>query len=77
VPGRLATVSIFRNGERYDTNVTAGSVFEAARNAIRFFRSSTWFGPRQEPGDILEGVTGDDRRWRVRVSRVDRLKGLP
>jgi hypothetical protein len=54
MPGRLATVTIFRAADRYDTNVTATSAFEAARNALRFFRSSTWQGPRPGPEHVLE-----------------------
>lgn len=40
--GRLPTVSIFRDADRYDTTVTATSVIDAVRNAPRFFRSGPW-----------------------------------
>jgi hypothetical protein len=39
---RLATVSMFRGDDCYDTDITANTVSEAARNALRFLRSSKW-----------------------------------
>ena len=39
-PAAFATVGVFRGADRHDTNVTANAVFEAARSALKWFRSA-------------------------------------
>jgi hypothetical protein len=71
VASRSCVVSFTANGSEW-SNVTAGtSVFDAVRNAERFFQSSFWRGPLPTLDTIYKvALVGDDRVWRVRARSV-------
>ena len=69
--GRVAIVGFQRlNHEWYC--VTAGrSLFEAVRNAIRFFADPYWRGLKPTANEVFSvSLVGDDRKWMVRADRV-------
>lgn len=77
-PPRTCCITLTREGGRFAYTTSAASVFEAARNALRFWRDPFWQGPRPRQNDMLEvSATGDPRKWRVRVSRIDQTSSLP
>ena len=47
------------------------TLFEAVRNAMRFFADPYWRGPKPGPDVILTvALVGDDRKWKVRAKRA-------
>jgi hypothetical protein len=52
-------------------NGRAETLFEAVRRAGDFFKDDFWRGPKLALDTIFEvGLVGDQRRWRVRASRI-------
>jgi hypothetical protein len=71
VAGRVSIVS-FEHGKHESYYATDGrSLFEAVRNAMRFFRDPYWRGPKPGRHAILTvALVGDEREWQVRGDRV-------
>lgn len=48
------------------------SLFAVAADALRYFASPHWKGPKPTNQTVLEiTLVGDDRKWHVRSSRVE------
>jgi hypothetical protein len=55
----------------YAHTTVASSVFEAARNALKFWSEGFWRGPRPTRDTVLQvSVTGIEKRYNVRAGRV-------
>jgi hypothetical protein len=69
--GRVSIVSFDHRGQEWYC-VTAGrSLFEAVRNAMRFFADDFWRGPKPGVDEVFTvALVGDERTWKVRADRV-------
>jgi hypothetical protein len=75
VAGRVAIVSFDHRGNEWYC-VTAGrTLFEAVRNAARFFAAPYWRGPKPKADAIFKvTLVGDERRWLVRGGSTRNLR---
>jgi hypothetical protein len=70
---RCCCVSFRHDGGEYSNTVMASSLFDAAANALEFFCSPDWKGPRPRRDTILDvTLVGDHRRYRVLAGRIER-----
>jgi hypothetical protein len=61
-------VRFIHDGGMYAHTTVASSVFEAARNALKFWADDFWQGPRPNWDTVLNiSITGTDKRYRVRA----------
>jgi hypothetical protein len=71
VAGRVSIVSFDHQGREWYCVTSGRSLFEAVRNAIRFFADPFWRGPKPRGDQVFTvALVGDERRWRVRGDRV-------
>jgi hypothetical protein len=68
---RTCTITFLYDGGIYAHTTVATSVFEAARNALKFWADAFWQGPRPTRETILQvSITGTETRYKVRAGRV-------
>jgi hypothetical protein len=69
-------VTFLYSGGMHAHATVASSVFEAARNALRFWSDDFSRGPRPTRDTILTvSITGTEQRYRVRAARVTERTG--
>ena len=70
---RCCCVSFYHSGGEYSNTAMGRTLFEVAANALEFFCSLHWKGPRPQRNTILHvTVLGEQQRHRVLAGRVER-----
>ena len=72
--GRISIVSFDHQGQEWYTVTAGNTLFEAVRNAMRFFADPFWRGPQPRRDAVFTvALVGDERKWRVHADRVGML----